>query len=115
VLGIFPEGDALSARRFGRYGGRRFHDRAAKRRAYPAGLYPRKRGCFAGTDCYFGEVFTVSDIKSMGINKETAERCWIASAGIYRNLSRVRANADKIKFFDYYRRKEKDFLGLSRI
>ena len=38
---------------------------------------------FRRTDCYFGEVFTVSDIKAKGINKETANEVLTRIRDIY--------------------------------
>ena len=46
---------------------------------------------FRRTNCYFGEVFTVSDIRRKGINKETAGEVMERIRDIYRNF--VRENA----------------------
>ncbi len=43
---------------------------------------------FHTTHCYFGEVFTVSDIKARGINKDTAGEVLDRIANIYREFVR---------------------------
>ena len=56
----------------------------------PAYIQSKPR-LFRRTDCYFGEAFTVSDIKAKGINKETADEVRERIRGIYRDF--VRENA----------------------
>lgn len=50
---------------------------------------------FRRTDCYFGEVFTVSDIRRKGINTETAAEVLERIRGIYRNFVRESAQTQE--------------------
>ncbi|MBN1778321.1 MAG: 1-acyl-sn-glycerol-3-phosphate acyltransferase [Clostridiales bacterium] len=54
-----------------------------------------KPGWFKPTHCYFGEVFTVSDIKAKGINKDTAEEVMELIRGIYRDFVRECAQTQR--------------------
>jgi 1-acyl-sn-glycerol-3-phosphate acyltransferase len=60
----------------------------------PAYIRDRLRW-FRPTDCYFGEVFSVSDIRAKGINKETAAEVMRRIHDVYQNL--VRESAQTLK------------------
>ena len=50
---------------------------------------------FRTSHCYFGEVFTVSDIKAKGINKNTAGEVMERIRGIYQNLVQDNAQTQR--------------------
>lgn len=88
VLGIFPEGTRF------RQGVMEDMEGGVSMIALQSGapILPvyiqSKLRLFRRTECYFGEVFTVSDIKSKGINKETAQEVMERIHGIYRDFVR---------------------------
>ncbi len=91
VLGIFPEGTRF------RQGVMEDMEGGVSMIALQSGApvlpvyIQSKPRLFHRTECYFGEVFTVSDIKSRGINKETADEVLERIRGIYRNFVRESA------------------------
>ena len=55
----------------------------------------QKPGLFRTTHCYFGEVFTVSDLKAKGINKDTGQEVLQRIREIYRKFVRDTAQTQE--------------------
>jgi 1-acyl-sn-glycerol-3-phosphate acyltransferase len=88
VLGIFPEGTRYKQSVMEEMeGGVAMIALQSNMPILPAYI-SNKPGWFRRTDCYFGEVFTVSDLKSKGVNKETAEEVLERIRRIYRSFVR---------------------------
>lgn len=95
VLGIFPEGTRFKE------GIMENMEGGAAMIALQSGVpilpvyIQDKLKWFRTTHCYFGDVFTVSDIKAKGINKDTAEEVMERIRGIYRELVRETAQTKR--------------------
>ncbi|MFH1512251.1 MAG: lysophospholipid acyltransferase family protein, partial [Bacillota bacterium] len=95
VLGIFPEGTRY------KQGVMEEMEGGVAMIALQSGVpilpayITRKPKLFRRMDCYFGNTFTVSDIRAKGINKDTAQEVLERIRGIYRNF--VRENPQTLK------------------
>lgn len=95
VLGIFPEGTRYKQGIMeDMEGGVAMIALQSGVPVLPAYIQEKPRW-FHTTHCYFGEVFTVSDIKAKGINKDTADEVLDRIRGIYRNLVRESAQTQE--------------------
>jgi len=91
VLGIFPEGTRFKQGIMeDMEGGIAMIALQSGVPILPAYIRDRLRW-FRRTDCYFGEVFSVSDLKAKGINKETAAEVMHRIHDVYQNLVRESA------------------------
>lgn len=95
VLGIFPEGTRY------KQGVMEDMEGGAAMIALQSGVpilpvyIQDKLKWFSASHCYFGEVFTVSDIKARGINKDTAQEVLERIREIYRQFVRETAQTQR--------------------
>jgi 1-acyl-sn-glycerol-3-phosphate acyltransferase len=95
VLGIFPEGTRYKQGIMEEMeGGVAMIALQSNVMVLPAYI-DGKLKLFHRTNCYFGEAFSVEDIKAKGINKETEDEVLARIRGIYENLVLENAQTPK--------------------